>query len=71
MTSYLYHYHAITQKTVGCIEHWDGTIKTENPVTSQERYQELKKALASQYGEVASNLTIESLSLIWQEQTTK
>lgn len=65
---YLYHYHAITQETVGVIEHWDGTIQTTNPIISQERYVEVKKSLAEQYGGDVKKLTIESLSLIWQEQ---
>lgn len=62
----IYHYHAISQMTIGTIIKMDGIVNMRNPVVTMEDYRYLKKLISEIDGVVIcspDNMTICSLTV--------
>ena len=63
----IYHYHAISQMTIGTIINMDGIVNMRNPVVTMEDYRYLKKLISEIDGVVIcspDNMTICSLTVL-------
>lgn len=65
-TSFLYHYHAMTQLKPGSVHHTDGSISLPSPVSTLEHYDAVKLQIASFCGlaHAPERLTLCSLTLL-------
>jgi hypothetical protein len=54
----IYHYHAISQMTIGTIINMDGIVNMRNPVVTMEDYRYLKKLISEIDGVVICTRTI-------------
>lgn len=67
----IYHYHAISQMTVGQIINIDGIVDMRNPVVTMEDYRYLKKLISEIDGVVIcspDNMTICSLTVLQEDK---
>lgn len=67
----IYHYHAISQMTVGQIINIDGIVNMRNPVVTMEDYRYLKKLISEIDGVVIcspDNMTICSLTVLQEDK---
>ncbi|HRV18808.1 MAG TPA: hypothetical protein P5317_12460 [Myxococcota bacterium] len=67
----IYHYHAISQMTIGTIINMDGIVNMRNPVVTMEDYRYLKKLISEIDGVVIcspDNMTICSLTVLQEDK---
>jgi len=67
----IYHYHAISQMTIGTIINMDGIVNMRNPVVTMEDYRYLKKLISEIDGVVIcspDNITICSLTVLQEDK---
>lgn len=67
----IYHYHAITQTTVGTIINMDGIVDMRNPIVTMKDYRYLKKLISEIDGVVIcspDNMTICSLTVLQEDK---
>jgi len=67
----IYHYHAISQMTIGTIINMDGIVNMRNPVVTMEDYRYLKKLISEIDGVVIcspNNITICSLTVLQEDK---
>ena len=67
----IYHYHAISQMTIGTIINMDGIVNMRNPVVTMEDYRYLKKLISEIDGVVIcspDNVTICSLTVLQEDK---
>ena len=67
----IYHYHAISQMTIGTIINMDGIVNMRNPVVTMEDYRYLRKLISEIDGVVIcspDNVTICSLTVLQEDK---
>lgn len=67
----IYHYHAISQMTIGKIINMDGIVNMRNPVVTMEDYRYLRKLISEIDGVVIcspDNMTICSLTVLQEDK---
>ena len=67
----IYHYHAISQMTIGTIIKMDGIVNMRNPVVTMEDYRYLRKLISEIDGVVIcspDNMTICSLTVLQEDK---
>lgn len=67
----IYHYHAISQMTIGTIINMDGIVNMRNPVVTMEDYRYLRKLISEIDGVVIcspDNMTICSLTVLQEDK---
>lgn len=67
----IYHYHAISQMTIGTIIDMEGIANMRNPVVTMEDYRYLKKLISEIDGVVIcspDNMTICSLTVLQEDK---
>jgi hypothetical protein len=66
----IYHYHAISQMTIGTIINMDGIVNMRNPVVTMEDYRYLKKLIKINNTTThnPNNITICSLTVLQEDK---
>jgi hypothetical protein len=66
----IYHYHAISQMTIGTIINMDGIVNMRNPVVTMEDYRYLKKLIKINNIIICNpnNITICSLTVLQEDK---
>jgi hypothetical protein len=66
----IYHYHAISQMTIGTIINMDGIVNMRNPVVTMEDYRYLKKLIKINGVVICNpnNITICSLTVLQEDK---
>jgi type III secretory pathway lipoprotein EscJ len=67
----IYHYHAISQMTIGTIINMDGIVNMRNPIVTMKDYRYLKKLISEIDGVVIcspDNMTICSLTVLQEDK---
>lgn len=61
---YFYHYSGFTQPKPGEVKHVDGTLITDNPITSHERFAEVRLLAANELGAPPQHVNMASITLL-------